>query len=332
MAGRGSRLRPHSLTVPKPLLPVAGTPIVHQLVSEIAKVVDTPIDEIAFILGDVAFFGSDVEQQLTALAHSLGAKATIYRQDEPLGTGHAIMCAADSLSGPAVVAYADTLIRADLTLDPKADAVIWVKQVANPSAYGVVQLNDAKQIVGLVEKPETFVSDQAVIGIYYFKDIGILKEKLTHVVDRQLLPGQEYQINDGILAMMEEGYHFHPGVVKEWMDCGNPQITLDTNSQMLKILEQEEVPLVASDVVLDNSEVIPPCYIGEGVVLKNSKVGPCVALGAGTQVHNSTLSHSLVQQHTKVHNANLERAMLGNNVYFNGKFTEISIGDYSTLK
>jgi glucose-1-phosphate thymidylyltransferase len=332
MAGRGSRLRPHSLTVPKPLLPVAGTPIVNQLVSEIAKVVDTPIDEIAFVLGDPAYFGSDVEQQLTALAHSLGAEATIYRQEEPLGTGHAIMCAADSLSGPAVVAYADTLIRADLTLDPKADAVIWVKQVANPSAYGVVQLNDAQQIVGLVEKPETFVSDQAVIGIYYFKDIGILKDKLTRVVDRQLLPGQEYQINEGILAMMEEGYQFYAGVVKEWMDCGNPQITLDTNSQMLKILEQEEVPLVAPDLVMENSELIPPCYIGERVVLKNSKVGPYVALGAGTQVYNSVLSHSLVQQQTEIHNAHLERAMLGNNVYFDGKFTEISIGDYSTLK
>ncbi len=332
MAGRGSRLRPHSLTVPKPLLPVAGTPIVHQLVSEIARVVDIPIDEIAFILGDKAFFGTDVEQQLTALAHSLGAKASIYRQDEPLGTGHAIMCAAESLAGPAVVAYADTLIRADLNLNPKADAVIWVKQVDDPSAYGVVQCNDAGQIIDLVEKPTAFVSDQAAIGIYYFKEIAHLKEKLQAVVDKQLLPGQEYQINDGILAMIADGQQFYPGPVQEWMDCGNASITLDTNAKMLKILQQEEHPLVAADVELDNSEIIPPCFIGEGVRLKNSTVGPYVALGKGTQVHNSELTNCLVQNDTKIHNARLDRAMLGNKVYFDGQFTEISIGDYSTLK
>ncbi len=332
MAGRGSRLRPHSLTIPKPLLPVAGTPIVYQLVNEIARVLDTPVDEVAFVLGDPVFFDEEVEKQLIALAHSLGAEATIYRQDEPLGTGHAIMCAKASLSGPAVVAYADTLIRADFDLDPNADAVIWVKQVENPSAYGVVELNKENQIVGLVEKPESFVSDQAVIGIYYFKDIAILKEKLEKVVEKQLLPGQEYQINDGILAMLEEGYHFHPGLVKEWMDCGNPQITLDTNTQMLKILEQENQAMVAADVVLENSQLIPPCYIGEGVVIKDSTVGPYVTLGKGTQVYKSKMTHCLVQNDTEIHNATLERAMLGNKVYFNGNFSEISIGDYSTLK
>jgi len=332
MAGRGSRLRPHSLTIPKPLLPVAGTPIVYQLVNEIARVLDTPVDEVAFVLGDPAFFDAEVEKQLIALAHSLGAEASIYRQDEPLGTGHAIMCAEDSLSGPAVVAYADTLIRADFDLNPDADAVIWVKQVENPSAYGVVELNEENQIVGLVEKPESFVSDQAVIGIYYFKDIAVLKEKLEKVVEKQLLPGQEYQINDGILAMMEEGYQFHPGLVKDWMDCGNPQITLDTNTQMLKILEQENQAMVAPDVVLENSQLIPPCYIGEGVVIKDSTVGPYVTLGKGTQVHRSKMTHCLVQKDTEIYNATLERAMLGNKVYFDGNFSEISIGDYSTLK
>ena len=113
MAGRGSRLRPHSLTVPKPMLPVAGSPIVAQLVNEIARVVDQPIDEVAYILGDPAFFGPTIEEELKQVAKDLGAKATIYRQLEPLGTGHAVMCAADSLSGPIIVAYADTLIRTD---------------------------------------------------------------------------------------------------------------------------------------------------------------------------------------------------------------------------
>ncbi|MBQ0786880.1 MAG: nucleotidyltransferase family protein, partial [Oceanihabitans sp.] len=149
MAGRGSRLRPHSLTVPKPLIPVAGQPIVHRLVKDIAKVLKQPIEEIAFVLGDPAWFGDEVVSSLKALAESLGAKASIYRQDKPLGTGHAIMCAAPSLSGPAVIAYADTLIRADFNLDPEADAVIWTKKVANPEAYGVVKLNTENNITEL---------------------------------------------------------------------------------------------------------------------------------------------------------------------------------------
>lgn len=124
MAGRGSRLRPHSLTTPKPLICVAGAPIVHQLVHEIAKVVEEPITDIGFVIGDPAFFGEEVVTSLQQLAKELGAKPHIFRQDQPLGTGHAIMCAEPLLEGPTVVAYADTLIRAKLTLDSDADAVI----------------------------------------------------------------------------------------------------------------------------------------------------------------------------------------------------------------
>ena len=179
MAGRGSRLRPHTLTVPKPLIPVAGQPIVHRLVKDIAEVVKSPIEEIAFILGDPAFFGDEVVESLTQLAEGLGAKASIYRQDQPLGTGHAIMSAKDSLTGPAVIAYADTLIQAEFDLDPSADAVIWTKRVENPSAYGVVKLNERAEIEELVEKPSEFVSDQAVIGIYYFKEVGRFKGRFA---------------------------------------------------------------------------------------------------------------------------------------------------------
>ena len=141
MAGRGSRLRPHTLTVPKPLIPVAGKPIVHRLVEDIAGVLDQKIEEVAFIIHES--FGKKVEEELIAIAQKLGAKGTIYYQNEALGTGHAIMCAKDSLSGPAVIAYADTLIRADFDLDTSADSVIWVKQVDKPEAFGVINLNQS---------------------------------------------------------------------------------------------------------------------------------------------------------------------------------------------
>ena len=332
MAGRGSRLRPHTLTVPKPLIPVAGKPIVHRLVSDIAKVLGEPIDEVAFILGDPAFFGEDVVQSLLELARELGAKGSIYRQDKPLGTGHAIMSAKESLSGPAVIAYADTLIRADFDLDKSADSAIWVKQVERPEAYGVVKLNDANEIVELVEKPKEFVSDLAVIGIYYFKDVGVLKNELQHVLDNDITHGGEYQINDGIKRMMQKGMKFVPGKVDEWMDCGNKNVTVETNQRMLGFLEKEGENMMADSVQQENANIVEPCFIGENVVLKNTTVGPFVSVGANTVIENSTIKNSLIQSDSKISNANLDNAMIGNHVVYNGNFETISIGDYSVLE
>jgi glucose-1-phosphate thymidylyltransferase len=333
MAGRGSRLRPHSLTVPKPLIPVAGQPIVHRLVKDIVKVLNQPIEEIAFVLGDPAWFGDEVVASLKDLAKGLGAKASIYRQDQPLGTGHAIMCAKDSLSGPAVIAYADTLIRANFNLDPEADAVIWVKQVDEPEAYGVVKLNDNKEIVELVEKPEQFVSDLAVIGIYYFKEVSVLKTELQKVLDNNIINGGEYQINDGIKGMMANGKVFKTGEVSEWMDCGNKAVTLETNQRMLGFLKADgEEQLIANTIKNENSTIIEPCYIGENVILKNTTIGPNVSVGNNCVIENSTVKNSLIQNQTTIKNANLEEAMIGNHVKFDGKFTKISIGDYSILE
>jgi len=333
MAGRGSRLRPHSLTVPKPLIPVAGQPIVHRLVKDIAKVLKQPIDEIAFVLGDPAWFGDDVVESLKKLAISLGAKPSIYRQDQPLGTGHAIMCAKPSLSGPAVIAYADTLIRAEFDLDPIADSVIWTKRVANPQAYGVVKLNDNQEIIELVEKPESFVSNQAVIGIYYFKDVAVLKGKLQEILDENIMNGGEYQINDGIKRMIAEGRIFKTGTVDEWMDCGNKSVTLDTNAKMLGFLKADnEEQLIANSVKNNNSTIIEPCCIGENVVLNNATVGPNVSIGNNCTIDNSTVKNSLIQTHTIIKNANLDDAMIGNHVSYDGNFTKVSIGDYSVLE
>jgi len=332
MAGRGSRLRPHSLTVPKPLIPIAGTPIVHRLVADIAKILDKPIKEIAFILGDPAFFGDEVVDSLIKLAESLGAKASIYRQDEPLGTGHAIMCAEPSLSGPAVVAYADTLIRASFNLDPNADAVIWTKEVAHPEAYGVVKLDANNEIVELVEKPETFVSNQAVIGIYYFKDVALLKDELQYVLDNNIINGGEYQINDGIKGMMAKGKTFVTGTVDEWMDCGNKEVAIDTNTRMLTFLTSDGEQLVSNSVTNENSTIITPCFIGENVVLKNTTVGPNVSVGNNTVLENVTIKNSLIQTNSVIKNAILEEAMIGNHVKYNGEFTKISIGDYTVVE
>jgi len=332
MAGRGSRLRPHSLTVPKPLIPVAGKPIVHRLVKDIAKVLGVPINEIAFVLGDPAFFGDEVVESLMALAEELGAKASIYRQDQPLGTGHAIMSAKPSLSGPAVIAYADTLIRAEFELDPEADSVIWTKQVENPEAYGVVKLNDDNEIVELIEKPESFVSDQAVIGIYYFKEVSELRDKLQEVLNENVMNGGEYQINDGIKRMMEDGKVFKTGTVDEWMDCGNKNVTLETNAKMLGFIEADGQELMIDQTVqLVNSTIIQPCKIGARTILENTTVGPFVSIGNDCIIKDAQVKNSLIQNHTSIKNAKLDEAMIGNHVRYDGQFTKISIGDYSQL-
>lgn len=331
MAGRGSRLRPHTLTVPKPLVPVAGQPIVHRLVKDIAEVVGEQIEEVAFILGDPAFFGDDVIESLTALANDLGAKASIYRQDEPLGTGHAIMCAKESLSGPAVIAYADTLIQAKFNIDPAADAMIWVKQVERPEAYGVVKLNDNKEIVELVEKPAEFVSDLAVIGIYYFKEVGELKVELQKVLDNNIIHGGEYQINDGIKGMMANGKVYKTGEVDQWMDCGNKKVTVETNAQVLKNEMAKGVNTVHASISNKNSVIIPPCFIGEGVTLENAVVGPYASIGDETRIVNSVISNSIIQHETIISNAVLKDSMIGSKVNYNGLARDLSLGDYTSI-
>jgi len=329
MAGRGSRLRPHTLTVPKPLIPIAGKPIVHRLVEDIAGVINQKIDEIAFIIHKD--FGVQVEKELVAIAEKLGSKGTIYYQNEALGTAHAIMCAKDSMQGPIVVAYADTLFRADFTLDTSADSVIWVKQVDDPSAFGVVKL-DGDRIVDFVEKPKDFVSDLAIIGIYYFKSGETLREELQYLLDNNVVKGGEYQLTDGLENMKQKGLKFVPGKVDEWMDCGNKNVTVETNTRLLGFLHSDGENLVAADVKSENSTIIPPCHIAEDVILINSTVGPNVSLGRGTHIVDSTIKNSLVQTHAHIKNANLDNAMIGNHASFDGKFTSISIGDYSVLE
>ena len=330
MAGRGSRLRPHTLTVPKPLIPIAGKPIVHRLVEDIANVINQEIEEIAFIIHKD--FGKVVEDDLIIIAEKLGAKGTIYYQNEALGTAHAIMCAKESMTGPLVVAYADTLFRADFTLDTTADSVIWVKQVKDPSAFGVVQLNEKNEIVDFVEKPKEFVSDLAIIGIYYFKSGETLRSELQYLLDNDVVKGGEYQLTDALENMKQKGMKFVPGKVEEWMDCGNKNVTVETNSRLLNFLHNDGEHLIDYDVKLENSTIIPPCYIGENVVLINSIVGPNVSLGNGCHLNDSTIKNSLVQNNSHIKNATLDNAMIGSHACFNGTFTSISIGDYSVLE
>lgn len=331
MAGIGSRLRPHTLTTPKPLTVIAGKSIVQRLVEDITSVVNQKIDEIAFIIGPAKKgFPTDTEKKLKKIAKNLGAKGSVYVQEEALGTAHAIHCAKESLSGPCVVAFADTLFKADFTLDANADGAIWVKKVKDPTAFGVVKLKDG-YITDFVEKPKEFVSDLAIIGIYYFKNGNALLNEITYLIDNDIRPTGEYQLTEALENLKQKGAKFIPGTVNVWMDCGKKNPTVDTNKQVLGFEQDKGNNLVSEDVVLENSEIIQPCYIGKNVVLKNTKIGPFVSIGENSTVENSTIKNSLIQNDVQIWEANLNNAMIGNKAKFNGKFTSVSIGDYTEL-
>jgi glucose-1-phosphate thymidylyltransferase len=327
MAGRGSRLRPHTLTIPKPLIPIAGKPIVQRLVEDIASVCNQAIDEIAFIIGD---FGQEAENNLIKIAESLGAKGSIYYQDEPLGTAHAILCAKESLKGNCVVAFADTLFTADFKLDTSNDGIIWVKQIDNPSAFGVVKLDKDNNITDFVEKPTEFVSDLAIIGIYYFNDGESLRSELQYLIDNDIKEKGEYQLTNALENMKNKGAKFKPGQVNLWMDCGNKNVTVETNSQVLELKQKEK--LISATVKNENSVIIPPCYIGENVTLKNCVVGPHVSIGANSTLEDVVIKTSIVQEKAKIKKAIIANSMIGNNAEFEGTAYDLSIGDYTQQK
>ncbi len=328
MAGRGSRLRPHTLTVPKPLVPVGGKPIVHRLVEDIAEVCKEPLEEIAFVVGD---FGAEVERELIAVAESLGAKGSIHYQDKPLGTAHAVLCAAEKLKGPVVVAFADTLFKADFKINPADDGILWVKQIEDPSAFGVVKMNERGEIIDFVEKPKDFVSDLAMIGIYYFKHGERLRQELEYLIDNNVIKGGEYQLPDALRRLTEAGYIFKPGEVKEWLDCGNKEVTVFTNQRVLDFDFDQNKKMVADTALIEDAVIIPPCYIGENVSIFKSVVGPHVSLGDGTKVTHSVLSNSIIQQHSTIDKAIIADSMIGSHASYKGKMKDLSLGDFSTV-
>lgn len=328
MAGIGKRMRPHSLTVPKPLIPIAGKPIVQRLAEDIAGVTDEKIENIGFIIS--RSFGKDVENHLIKVAESLGAKGHIFYQDKALGTAHAILCAQDLLDGRVIVAFADTLFKADFTMDSEQDGIIWVQKVEDPKPFGVVKINEKGHITDFVEKPQSFVSDLAIIGIYYFKDGTNLRSELQYLLDNDIKDKGEFQITNALENMKEKGKKLVPGKVEEWLDCGNKDVTVNTNQRYLEFIRNKD--LVSSSAKIENSVIIKPCYIGENAVIRNSVVGPHVSLGDNSHVSNSRIENSIIQTNSNLKDAVIKNSMVGNFVNYEGKARDFSIGDFTDIK
>lgn len=330
MAGQGKRLRPYTLSTPKPLLPVAGKPIVERLIEQIHATCPLPIQTIGFVVSNLAPSLVNFLEQLAAGIH---AQAIFFKQTEPKGTADAVHCAKSLLRGPTMVAFADTLFWGDLSMPTTSQSVIWVKKVQDPSAFGVVRCNAKRYVTELVEKPEQFVSDLAIVGLYYFAQGERLAEALETLMRKPLPAGAEYPLTDALTDMCcQKDGAFFAQEINEWMDCGNQDAMLWANERVLHALHQRQTPLVSKTAQLHQSVLLPPVYLGEQVVIKRSVIGPYVSIGAGSHVQDVRIQHSIVQRAAHIARAQLRQAYIGDHVQLEGTTLSVRLGDYSTMR
>ena len=324
MAGAGKRMRPHTLTVPKPLIPVAGKPIVQWLCEELMQLCGKDVTDIAFVVGN---FGKEAEQNLIHVAEKLGARGHICYQQEALGTAHAILCAKEFLDGDVIIAFADTLFYADFKIDNSKDGIIWVKTIEDPSQFGVVKLQGTV-ISEFVEKPKDPVSNMAIIGIYYFKDGVRLRNELQYLIDNDIKLKGEYQITDALENMKNKGAQFGVGSVDSWLDCGNKDATVSTAGAVLH--HYAHTFAIPQSARIINSTIIQPCYIGENVVIEHSVIGPNVSIGTNSVITKSVIENAIIQNNTGIQCRVIDNAMIGSNVVLKSHAEDLSIGDFVT--
>ena len=326
MAGRGTRVRPHSHTIPKPLLPVAGTMIVERIVETFSRTLDRSIDEIVYILGPD--FGREIREQLTEMSERHNARATFHVQEVALGTAHAVYSAGEDLSGEVIIVFADTLFDTEEMVSVEgADSVIWLKEVEDPSRFGVA-VHEGDTITDFVEKPDTPISNLAIIGVYYFKRGEDLRKEIQYLLDNDLTGhGGEYQLTDALDRMLKDGKTFRKATVDEWLDCGTLPAWLETSGIILE--KEGHAP---DQNQFDGTTIIPPVYVGEDVTLSNCTIGPGVSIGKGSTIRNSTISHSIIQSSAEISDSTLENSTIGNHAEVEGQKGVVHLGDHSVVK
>ncbi|MCK6601341.1 MAG: NTP transferase domain-containing protein [Bacteroidetes bacterium] len=322
MAGKGTRLRPHTHTTPKPLLMVGGKIMLEEILDTLVATADHQIENVSFILGD---FNKEVQTSLNQLLGKYKMSTAFFVQDPPLGTGHAIHQAKDNLAGEVLVAYADTIFNADLSglSDLDADGVIWVKEVENPKQYGVV-VEENGFITRFVEKPQEPVSNKAIIGVYYFKQAERLKEELDILIrDKKTVKG-EYQLTDALEALVAKGFRFKARTVDYWLDCGNMQSLIDTNQFLLNLGRHE-----TSGALIENSVILPPVYLAPGSIIRNSVIGPFVSVGGNSVLDKCVIENSIVNASSDLKLVQAKESLIGSFVQVHGNFRKLNLGDHT---
>ena len=327
MAGRGTRLRPHTHVTPKPLLPVVGRSMVERIVETFAGVLagtGRALDEAVFVLGPD--FGDAVREQLTAICARHGLTAHFAIQEQALGTAHAVIQAGEALAGECVLVFADTLFAMDETPDLDADAVVWVKHVDDPRRFGVV-VKDGDRISAFVEKPQEPVSNEAIIGIYYVRDGATLRQEIQYLLDHDVTGvGGEYQLTDALDRMLKAGQTFKTASVSEWLDCGTIPALKDTTKVML---DKEGEARQAGTV--ENSTLVEPVFIGPEAVVRDSVVGPYAAVHGEATVAGSSITNTIIFEGATVEGSALDDAVVGHHARVRGFAGRLNIGDHATV-
>ncbi len=325
MAGRGTRVRPHSHVTPKPLLHVKGVSIVERIVDMFARVLPEGPDEGVFVLGPD--FGEGIRDQLRAICERHDMTAQFAVQHSAEGTAHAVGCADEHLTGQGVVVFADTLFAMDETVDVgDADVIAWVKHVDDPSRFGVA-VRDGERVTKLVEKPEEPISNEALIGIYYVNDLASLHDEINYLIDHDVRgKGGEFQLTDAFDRLLQAGKVFKTAGVSAWMDCGTIPALLETTG---KILERESDDLHHGTV--RDSVIHDPVYIGPGATVDSSVIGPHVSIEAGAEVTNSILRDSIVFADGRVKQSILRDSIVGREALAEGTARVVNIGDHSEI-
>ena len=326
MAGRGTRVRPHSHVTPKPLLSVKGRSIVERIVDTFARVMPEVPDEGVFVLGPD--FGSEIRDQLTALCEERDMTPHFAVQEESLGTAHAVGCAEEHLDGDGIIVFADTLfqIDEDITFDDEADVVAFVREVDDPSRFGVA-VRDGERVTKLVEKPDEPISNEALIGIYYVRDLAALKTEIDYLIENDMRgKGGEYQLTDAMDRRLQKDDVFTTASVDAWMDCGTIPALLDTTG---RVLDRETDDLHQGTVT--DSVIHDPVYIGPDATIENAVVGPHVSVEEGATVKNAVVRDSIVFAEGTVENAVLADSVVGRHAVVTENVESVNVGDHSEI-
>ena len=323
MAGMGKRMRPHTLTTPKPLLKIAGKPLVQRIVLELINSSKRNFDEIHFVIGD---FGGEIEKILIKIAEESGAKAYIHYQKEPLGTAHAVYCSREALKGEVMIAFADTLFKGNFNIQRNDEGIIWTMRVKNPEQYGVVITDKQRIITEFAEKPSTFLSDEAIIGIYFFKEGRLLKDKIDYLFQHKILVKGEYQLTDALELLLRSGLKIKSENIVEWLDCGNKDEFI--NSAM-KVIDQKR----SNDKEgLKDVRFFKPVYCGKDIKITDSDIGPGVILEDGCVVTGSVIKNSIIYEGSKIKDSNIEDSMIGRYSVIERGRGIFNVGDFSVYE
>lgn len=326
MAGRGTHLRPHTLSTVKSLIKIVGKSVVYRTIENLVKLTDDPIEEIAFIIKEA---NQVVEDELLYIASQFNAECKIFYQRQPKGTAHAILCAKESLQGNVLIAFTDRLFEVNESFNRVEDAIVWVKQVEKPQKHDIVKINESQLVTGFFHKPKDYVSEFALIGIYYFKKAEVLLEELTRLKEEEIVLNGEYQLISALIRMREKGISFVPAFAESWFEMSNKQGIIKTSQKYLDRIDDFE--LINEDANVVHSIIINPSFIGANVHIENSVIGPYACIEKGTSISNSVIQDSIIGENCNIDRSNLVNSLIGNHVKIQGTPSTLDVGSHNKI-